>query len=146
MLPLRTDLQLLRWQPGACALAAPSCGRVHSSFGLIGEGPEWWWDFLRFKVPIVMKPSIAHYPKQHLLVKNIKKGKPRRRRCTCTRQKKSFKFRIWKHYWTGCCWPVCDEFRLIWECEACWLETGSTDLNSPVTRTRQSTRSRQLQS
>ena len=29
--------QLLRWQPGACALAAPSCGQVQSSFGLIGE-------------------------------------------------------------------------------------------------------------
>ena len=39
-LPLRTKLRLLRWQPGACALAASSCGRVQSSFGLIGEGPE----------------------------------------------------------------------------------------------------------
>ena len=31
-LPLRTDLKLLRWQPGACALAAPSSGQVQSSF------------------------------------------------------------------------------------------------------------------
>jgi len=34
--------QLLRWQPGACALAAPSSGQVQSSFGLIGEGHERW--------------------------------------------------------------------------------------------------------
>ena len=38
------------------------------------------------------------------------------------------------------------EFRLIWEYQACGFETGSTDLNSPVTWTRQCTRSRQLQS
>jgi len=41
-LPLRMDLQLLRWQPGACGLAAPSSGQVQSSFGLIGEGTESW--------------------------------------------------------------------------------------------------------
>jgi len=29
-LPLRTDPQLLRWQPGACDLAAPSSGQVQS--------------------------------------------------------------------------------------------------------------------
>jgi len=81
-LPLRTDPQLLRWQLGACSLAAPSSGQVQSSFGLIGEGPEWWWDFLRSKVPIVVKPSTAQYPKQHLFVflsffvKKEKKKKP----------------------------------------------------------------------
>jgi len=41
-LTLRTDLQLLRWQPGACALAALLSGQVQSLFSLIGEGTEPW--------------------------------------------------------------------------------------------------------
>jgi len=38
--PLRTDPQLLCWQPGACALAAALSGQVQSSFGLNGESPK----------------------------------------------------------------------------------------------------------
>jgi len=41
-LPLRTDLQLLCSQPGACALAAPTSRQIQSSFGLTGEGTELW--------------------------------------------------------------------------------------------------------
>ena len=65
-LPLWTDLQLLCCQPGACALAALSSGQVQSSFGLIGEGIESWYDFFRYKVPILVKSSTAHYPKQQM--------------------------------------------------------------------------------
>jgi len=67
-----------------------------------------------------LKSSTAHYPKQHMFVK--KKGKKtRRRKRTCTRETKSFPFPLWKRYWTGCCWPLCGEFRLIWKCEpACF--------------------------
>ena len=65
-------------------MAAPSSGQVQSSFGLIGEGTELWQDFLKYKVPIVMKSSTTHYPKQHMFVK--KEEKTRRRRRTCTRE------------------------------------------------------------
>ena len=81
-----TDLQLLRCQPGACALAAPSSGQVQSSVGLIGEGTELWPDFLKYMIPIVMKSATAHYPKQHIFVEKKREGKPRRRRRTCTRE------------------------------------------------------------
>ena len=107
----------------------------------VGEGTELWWDFSRYKVPIVVKSFTNHHPKQHMFVKiNKKEETPRRRRHTCTRETKSSPFPSWKNYWTGCCWPVCDEFRLIWECEASVFQTGYTDLNSPVTLTGQSTR------
>ena len=43
-------------------------------FGLIGEGTELWQDFLKYKVPFVVKSSTAHYPKQHMFV--LKKKKP----------------------------------------------------------------------
>ena len=32
---------------------------------------------MRFKVPIVVKPSTAHYPKQHLLVKKKRRKNPK---------------------------------------------------------------------
>jgi len=76
------------------------------------------------------------------LLKRGEKEKNRRRRRTYTRETKSFPFPLW----TWCCWPVCDEFRLMWECEACMFQTWSTNLDSPVIWTRQSTRWRQLQS
>jgi len=88
-------------------------------------------------------------PNATLVCKKIKEEKPRRRRRTCrTREPKCFPFPSLKQYWTGSCWPVCqcDEFRLIWECEVCRFEIRSSDLNSHVTWTRQSTRSRQWQS
>ena len=52
--------QLLHWQPGACALAAPSSGQVQSSFGLIGESPQWWKDLLDNVVPRSAKSSNLH--------------------------------------------------------------------------------------
>jgi len=59
-LPLRTQPQLLRWQPGVCALAAPSSGQVQSSFGLIGESPKWWYDFLGTGSPRSAESSTSH--------------------------------------------------------------------------------------
>jgi len=73
-----------------------------------------------------VKPFTAHYPKQHLFVIKKKKGKTWRRSRTCTRETTSFPFSLWKHYWTGCRWAVCDEFRLVCKCEACVFQTGSS--------------------
>ena len=81
--------------------------------------PHWWrsWVMIRFldiQGPNCRETLHRPLPKATLVCKKNKKN--RRRRRTCTRETKSFPFPLWKHYRTWCCWPVCDEFRLIWEC------------------------------
>jgi len=87
--------------------------------------------FLEIQGPIILKPFTAYYPKQHLFVLK-KEEKNCKRRRTCIRENKSFPFSLWKHYWTGCCWPVCDELRLICECEASDRDTTSLDSSRSV--------------
>ena len=52
---------------------------------------------------------------------------------------KSFPFPLLKHYWTDCSWLVCDEFRLIWECETSDKDTTNLWINLPRRRSRQGT-------
>ena len=84
--------QLLRWQPEACALVAPSSGQVQNSFGLIGESPQWWKDLLGNVVPGSANSSNSHNLSKVKLVFWRKKPKERHPRCH------EFAF---ESYWAG---------------------------------------------
>jgi len=85
--------------------------------------PHWWRSlvmirFLEMQGPNCRETLHHPLPKATLVCKKKRSRKTPKEKAHLHQSTKSFLFPLWKHYWTDCCWPVCDEFRLMWECEA----------------------------
>jgi len=131
-LPLRTDPQLLRWQPGACTLADPSCGKVQSLFSLICE--LYFYNFTG--VPRSAKSSTSYNLSKITLVffekkrRRKKKENPKERHLRWSHLRAT-EPRYWRVYTPVGVQGRCHGFRLLGEWWEADVSVQSLCCNTP---------------
>ena len=87
--------------------------------------------FLEIQGPNCRETLHHPLPKVTLVCKKKSRKNPKEK-AHLHQSTKSFPFPLWKQYSTDCSWPVCDEFRLIWECETSDKDTTNLDSSGSV--------------